>query len=72
MIEPKRWLTAKETAVYLGIAPKSVYDLIAARKLPAARIGRLVRIDGKALLEDLEGQIQGGPAKVPPKGRRAK
>lgn len=68
---PRRWLTVSETASYLGISVKGAYDMAASGKLPAARVGRLVRVDLRALEADLDAQVQGTPAAVR-KGPRAK
>lgn len=59
MTMERRWLTVAETAAYLGISVKGAYDMAASGKLPAARVGRLVRIDGRALEADMERQSQG-------------
>jgi excisionase family DNA binding protein len=64
-----RWLTVAETAAYLGISVKGAYDMAASGKLPAARVGRLVRIDLRALEADLEAQTQGTPPAVHIRGR---
>jgi len=68
----RRWLTVREAAEYLGLSVKGAHDMASAGKLPAARIGRLVRIDRQRLEADLERQTQGGPAGILPKGRRLK
>ncbi len=68
MTAPRRWISIRETAEYLGISVKGAYDMAAAGKLPAARVGRLVRIDLKALEADLERQAQGQPAVARGKG----
>jgi len=65
----RRWLTVREAAEYLGLSVKGAYDMAAAGKLPAARVGRLVRIDLKALEADLERQVQGTPAPIRMRGR---
>jgi excisionase family DNA binding protein len=57
--ENRRWITVREAAEYLKISVKGTYDMAAAGKLPPARVGRLVRIDGKALEEELERQLSG-------------
>lgn len=57
----RRWITVREAAEYLGIAVKSAYDMAAAGKLPAAHVGRLVRVDFRALEADLKEQAQGRP-----------
>jgi excisionase family DNA binding protein len=52
----KRWLKPTEVADVLGIARGSVYRLITRRKLPVARVGGVVRVDGDELLRRLEAQ----------------
>jgi hypothetical protein len=56
--ERRRWVKIPECAAYLGIAVKSAYDMAAAGKLPVARVGRLVRVDLRALESNLEAQIK--------------
>lgn len=65
----RRWLTVREAAEYLGLSVKGAYDMAAAGKLPAARVGRLVRIDLRTLEADLEAQVQGTPAPDRMRGR---
>lgn len=72
MNEQRRWLTVSEAAAYLGISVKGAYDMAASGKLPAARVGRLVRVDLRALEADLEAQVQGTPAAVRGRSRGAK
>lgn len=69
MTMERRWLTVREAAEYLGLSVKGAYDMAASGKLPAARVGRLVRIDLRALEADLEAQVQGTPAAVRGRGR---
>jgi len=59
----RRWLKVSEVAELLGISVKGAYEMAAAGKLPAARVGRLVRIDRKALELDLEAQITAAAGK---------
>jgi len=61
-IENRRWLTIREAAEYLGISVKGAYDMAATGKLPSARVGRLVRVDLRALEANLNAQVQGQPA----------
>lgn len=56
---PRRWITIREAAGYLGLSLKGAYEMAASGKLPAARVGRLVRIDLKALEAKLEAEAQG-------------
>lgn len=69
MTAGRRWLRIPEAAEYLGISVKGAYEMAAAGKLPAARVGRLVRIDLRALEARMEAEAQGRPADSG-KGRR--
>lgn len=50
----KRWISVKECAAYLSLHLKSVYVLIGRGEIPAARVGRSVRVDLKRLEEKME------------------
>jgi excisionase family DNA binding protein len=55
----KRLLTVEETAIYLGLSPRTIYNMIArSSKKPfpvkPKRIGKLVRFD----IEDLEKYVK--------------
>ena len=50
----KRWLTVKETAVYLGISEKAVYHRIEGGRISAKRQGRAVLVDRVALDRAIE------------------
>jgi len=60
MTQPgKRLLTVKETATYLGLSPRTIYNMTARRSkkpfpVKPKRIGKLVRFD----IEDLEKYIK--------------
>ncbi len=59
-IEKKRYLTVKETAMYLGISTSSLYNKVAPKaKKPfpvkAKRIGKSVRFDRQELDQFMEG-----------------
>jgi excisionase family DNA binding protein len=69
MTGERRWISPREAASYLGVHLMTVYSWIDAEKIPAARVGRLVRIDLRALEADLERQSQGKPAPVRGMGR---
>jgi len=45
----KRLLTVKEAACYLAMAPKTLYNLAYARRIPTVRLGRSLRFDSKDL-----------------------
>jgi len=53
MIE-RRWITARECALYLSVHLKTVYAQIARAEIPATKIGGSVRIDKKKLDDILE------------------
>lgn len=61
---PKRFLSVEETAVYLGISPRSIYNQIhrkAKKKFPirCKRIGKLIKFDIRDLekyMESLENE----------------
>lgn len=44
-------MTASDAAFLLSLAPRTVYALVEAGKLPCVRIGRAVRIPRKAVME---------------------
>ncbi len=48
----------QEAARYLGYSPKSLYNAIAAGRLPVKRIGRTLRIDQKELDLFIEGRTE--------------
>jgi excisionase family DNA binding protein len=51
----RRWLKAKEAAWYLGINPKTLYDLLAKGSIAHSRCAGIgIRIDKKRLDEMLE------------------
>lgn len=66
----RRWISPREAAVYLGVHIMTVYGWIDADKIPAARIGRLVRVDLRALEGKLEAQAEGRQPAGHVKGRR--
>jgi excisionase family DNA binding protein len=60
----RRWISPRDAAEYMKVHVMTVYSWIDSGKIPAARIGRLVRIDLRALEADLDVQVQGTPAAV--------
>lgn len=57
-------VTVAEVAEHLGLSPRTVYDWVAAGKMPARRIGNVYRFD----LDEIDRWIESrrvGPA-VPP------
>jgi excisionase family DNA binding protein len=65
----RRWFSVNETAKALGLHPQSVYSMIADGRIPAAKIGRLIRCDFRALEADLTAQAEGRPPAGRSKGR---
>lgn len=59
MTPGRRWISPLECSEYLGIHKKSVYSMIADGRIPAAHVGRLVRVDLRLLESQLDGQISG-------------
>jgi len=53
----KRWITVVEAASYLSLHPVSIYRLIDRGQIPAARVGRNVRVDLKALESMMEEEM---------------
>jgi len=58
MSAPRRWLSVNETAAVLGVHSVSVRRMIARGDIPAAHVGRLVRVDGRLLEARLESEIK--------------
>ena len=52
IVPNKRYLSVKETALFLGVNIKTVYRAIAAGELPARRIRRAWRVPRWAVLSD--------------------
>ena len=53
----RRWISPAECAALLGLSSKAVYSLISRAKIPACKIGRLIRIDKRQLEQNLEAQV---------------
>ena len=69
--EGRRWITVRECAEFLGCHLQTVYSWIDSGKLVAARVGRrFVRVDLKALENDLEKQTLSRTSAGRMKGRR--
>jgi excisionase family DNA binding protein len=54
----RRWLSAREAGIYLGIHPQTVFDLCRRGLIPSIRIGGSRRIDLLKLNAFLEAQIE--------------
>ena len=50
----RRWISVRECSSYLGLHEKSIYRLVDRGQIPAARVGRSVRIDLRKLNEQME------------------
>jgi excisionase family DNA binding protein len=47
----QRYLSVEQTAIYLGLSPKTIYSWAEKREIPAYKVGRVWRFD-KAELDD--------------------
>jgi excisionase family DNA binding protein len=54
----KRWISPRECAEYLSLHLKSIYRKIDCGEIPAARVGRSVRVDLRALEAKMLGQAK--------------
>lgn len=54
-----RWMNLQQAAVYIGVSKETIYRLIASKKIPFHRIGRLYRFH----LEQLDQWIISGRSK---------
>lgn len=67
------FLFVAEAAAWLGIGKTLTYDLIARGKLPAVKLGRLVRVTREGLVTMAKGRLDAGgthaenasPARMP-------
>lgn len=50
---PKQLITIRELADILKLSPATIYRMVRARELPAARIGSSIRFDLEQVLEDV-------------------
>jgi excisionase family DNA binding protein len=51
----RRWLSVREVAERLALHPQTIYELFRQKKLPGGHIGRVVRLDWRAIEAGLEG-----------------
>lgn len=49
-VEDKEWLTVSEVAKVFGMHPITVYRMVEQGRLPAARVGRAIRIPVSAIV----------------------
>jgi excisionase family DNA binding protein len=57
----RRWVSVAHCAEYLDLKPQTIYEKYYRKEIPGARIGRVIRIDLRALERMLEGQGKGKP-----------
>jgi excisionase family DNA binding protein len=48
-VTARRWITVQDAADYTGLAPSTVRGMIARGIIPAFRLGRMIRVDLRAL-----------------------
>ena len=46
----QRLMSVKEAAVYIGLSPHTVYTMVSQRRIPHAKVGKLVKFD-EAMLQ---------------------
>jgi excisionase family DNA binding protein len=61
----RRWATIAAAADYLGLSVSGTRKLLARGLIPHSRLGRIIRVDLRALETQLEAQLQ-----QPPSSRR--
>jgi excisionase family DNA binding protein len=66
-LEQTLW-TVDETATFLQLKPKTIYDYVSARLIPVIRIGRAVRFSPQAIREWVDSKQDPGLSQR--KGRR--
>ena len=49
--EPERLLTVKDAAAFLSLKPRTIYAMVAERRIPYRKAGRLLRFERSELLE---------------------
>lgn len=54
----RRWANVKEAALLLSVHPMTIRDWIARGLVPAVHIGGVIRVDLRALNQQLEAQLQ--------------
>jgi len=59
----RRWISVREAAEYLSLHEVTIRRKIDKEELPAARLGHVVRVDLKALNEQLERKMNLGGKK---------
>lgn len=58
-------MSVKETAIYLGLAPDTIYTMVSQRRIPFVKVGRLVKFDIQLLDKWIK---QNTVMPMPPKG----
>ena len=51
--------TVRQVAAYLGLHEKTIYDMVAAGRLPVVRMGRLLRFDPRGMLRWVSARKEG-------------
>ena len=46
----QRLMSVKEAAAYMGLSPHTVYTMVSQRRIPYAKVGKLVKFD-EAMLQ---------------------
>lgn len=64
MSEDRRFLTVPEVAAEWGVSERTIWSLVAKKRLPAVRFGRIVRID-RSDLEAFIRRAKGTSGPVP-------
>lgn len=55
-MEARRWISMNQAADYLGLSVSGTRKLLARGLIPHSRLGRVIRVDLRALEAQLEGQ----------------
>jgi len=55
----RRWISISQAADYLGLSSSGVRKMISRDLIPHSRLGRVIRVDLRALEAQLEGQLEG-------------
>jgi excisionase family DNA binding protein len=51
----REWLSYREAEVYSGLSRTTLWKLVGAREIKAARVGRAVRLSKRSIQEYMEG-----------------
>jgi excisionase family DNA binding protein len=56
----REWLSYREAEVYVGLSRTTLWKLVGAREIKAARVGRAVRLSKRSIAEYMEGLANAG------------